>query len=98
MKLSKLQITIKKNLMNSKYTYQPDYAIHPGETLREKLEELQMSPKEFSIRTGKPIKTVSEILNSKSAITSEMAVQFEKLRTVASGSSVIKSTRLPYCS
>ncbi len=68
--------------MSAKYTYQPDYAIHPGETLREKLEELQMSPKEFSVRTGKPIKTVSKILNSKSAITSEMAVQFEKVLNI----------------
>ncbi|MDI3527425.1 MAG: HTH-type transcriptional regulator / antitoxin HigA [Tenuifilum sp.] len=65
--------------MRSKYTYQPDYAVHPGETLREKLEELAMTPKEFAVRTGKPIKTISEILNGKSSITSEMAVLFEKV-------------------
>lgn len=57
--------------------YNPQIAFHPGETLGEKLEELGMGPKEFAIRTGKPEKTVSAILNGKSSITPEMAVQFE---------------------
>lgn len=65
--------------MRARYKYQPDYAVHPGETLREKLEELAMTPKEFAIRTAKPIKTISEILNGKSSITFEMAVLFEKV-------------------
>ncbi|MCD6107070.1 MAG: HigA family addiction module antidote protein [Caldisericaceae bacterium] len=65
--------------MSGKYKFQPDYAVHPGETLREKLEELNMKPKEFAVRTGKPVKTISNVLNGKSSITSEMAVQFEKV-------------------
>ena len=65
--------------MSIKYKYQPDYAVHPGETLREKLEETGMTPKEFAIRTGKPVKTISEVLNGKSSITTDMAVQFEKV-------------------
>ena len=32
---------------------------HPGVTLAEKLEELGMSAKEFSVRTKKPEKTLS---------------------------------------
>ncbi len=59
-----------------------NYAIHPGITLREKLEELQITPKEFAIRTGKPIKTISNVLNGKSSITPEMAVQFEKVLNI----------------
>ncbi len=69
--------------MKAKYIYQPDYAVHPGETLREKLEELSMTPKEFAIRTAKPVKTISEILNGKSSITSEMAVLFEKVLKIS---------------
>ena len=65
--------------MSNKYKFQPDYAVHPGETLREKLEELNMNPKEFAVRTGKPVKTISNILNGKSSITPEMAVQFERI-------------------
>ncbi len=68
--------------MIARYTYQPDYAVHPGETLREKLEELVMTPKEFAVRTGKPVKTISEILNAKSSITFEMAVLFEKVLNI----------------
>ena len=68
--------------MSQLYTYQPDYAVHPGETLREKLEEMNMQPKEFAIRTGKPVKTISEILNGKSSITPEMAVLFEKVLNI----------------
>lgn len=57
--------------------YNPPIAFHPGETLVEKLGELEMGPKEFAIRTGKPEKTVIAILKGKSSITPEMAVQFE---------------------
>ena len=48
----------------------------------EKLEELRITPKEFAIRTGKPIKTISNVLNGKSSITPEMAVQFEKVLNI----------------
>ena len=65
--------------MNNKKIYQPDYAVHPGETLREKLEELRMPSKEFAVRTGKPAETISKILSGRSSITPEMAVQFEKV-------------------
>ncbi len=67
---------IEKNVLKT------NYAIHPGITLREKLEELRITPKEFAIRTGKPIKTISNVLNGKSSITPEMAVQFEKVLNI----------------
>jgi len=69
--------------MRARYKYEPDYAVHPGETLREKLEELGMTPKEFAVRTGKPVKTISEILNGKSSITFEMSVLFEKVLKIS---------------
>jgi HTH-type transcriptional regulator / antitoxin HigA len=62
-----------------KQEYQPQTVTHPGEDLREKLEELQMSPKEFAVRCGKPIQTISEVINGKSAITPDMAIQFENV-------------------
>ncbi len=69
--------------MSSKFTYKPDYAVHPGETLREKLEEIGMSPKKFAIRTGKPVKTISEVLNIKSSITPAMSVLFERVLDIS---------------
>ncbi len=68
--------------MTKLFEYKPKYAIHPGETLKEKLEEMEMSPKEFAIRTGKPIKTISNLINGKSNITPDMAVQFEKVLNI----------------
>lgn len=62
--------------------YYPQTVTHPGEDLREKLEELQMSPKEFAVRCNKPIKTISEVLNGKSSITPDMAIQFENVLQV----------------
>lgn len=65
--------------MASKNQYFPQSVPHPGVDLREKLEELLMGPKEFAVRTGKPEKTIVAVLNGKSSITPEMAVQFENV-------------------
>lgn len=59
--------------------YTPLSVSHPGETLREKLDELGMGSKEFAIRTGKPEKTISQVLNGNSSITPDMAIQFENV-------------------
>lgn len=60
-------------------TYQPSIVFHPGITLKERLEELDMGPKEFGIRSGKPEKTIIAILKGESSITPEMAIQFENV-------------------
>lgn len=39
-----------------------DFIIHPGETLKEVLEEKQMSQEELAIRTGFSPKHVSEVV------------------------------------
>ena len=62
--------------------YYPQSRPHPGETLAEKLEEMGMGPKEFALRTGKPDKTITAILNGDSSITPDMAVQFEAVTQI----------------
>ncbi len=57
--------------------YEPDYAIPPGETLRETLEALGMSQSDLALRTGRPTKTINEIAKGKATITPETALQFE---------------------
>lgn len=57
--------------------YQPQSVSHPGSTLGEKLDELEMGSKEFSVRVDKPEKTISAVLAGRSAITPQMAVKFE---------------------
>ena len=63
--------------MATKNEYFPQTVHHPGETLKEKLEEMQMSQIEFSIRTGISEQVIFGIINTKSAITAEIAALFE---------------------
>ncbi|MEA4937916.1 MAG: HigA family addiction module antitoxin [Paludibacter sp.] len=66
-------MAIKKN------QYSAPIVFHPGETLTEKLVEMGMGPKEFAIRTGKPEKTIIAVIKGDSALTPDMAVQFESV-------------------
>lgn len=59
--------------------YYPQSVSHPGTTLAEILAEKQMGAKEFAVRTGKPEKTISDVLNGKSGITPEMGILFEQV-------------------
>jgi addiction module HigA family antidote len=59
--------------------YSPDFVTPPGETLLETIEALGMSQVQLAERTGRPTKTISEIINGKTAITPETALQFEKV-------------------
>lgn len=67
--------------MNStvKNAYAPDVVSHPGVTLAEAMEERAMSQAELSRRLGRPKKTINEIIQAKSGITSETALQLEKV-------------------
>lgn len=57
----------------------PDYTVSPGESLLETLETLGMSQTELARRTGRPIKTINEIIQAKVAITPETAIQLERV-------------------
>ena len=59
--------------------YTPDSVSPPGETLLEALEDRGMTQAEFAERTGRPRKTINEIVKGKAAITSETALQFERV-------------------
>jgi HTH-type transcriptional regulator / antitoxin HigA len=60
-------------------SFQPDYTVVPGETLKETLETVGMSQAELAERTGRPKKTINEIIMGKAAITSETALQLERV-------------------
>jgi len=65
-------------------TLRPFKSIPPGDILREELEACGWTQSEFAEIIGKPIQTVSEIVNGKKAITQEMAGLFgEALGTSA---------------
>ena len=60
-----------------KNQYLPDSVSPPGETLLEVLSARGMSQAELADRTGRPTKTINEIIKGKAAITPETSLQFE---------------------
>ena len=59
--------------------YAPLWGTPPGSTLEEALEERGMSQAELAERTGRPKKTINEIVKGQTAITPETAIQFERV-------------------
>ncbi|MCR5520260.1 MAG: HigA family addiction module antidote protein [Bacteroidales bacterium] len=55
---------------------------HPGETLAEKLKEMEMSVKEFAVRVSKPEKTIFAVISGNSSITTDMAISFEMVTKI----------------
>ncbi len=64
---------------NVKNEYVPDYVSKPGDTLLETINALDMSQAELAKRTGRPAKTINEIITGKTKILPETAIQFEKV-------------------
>lgn len=63
--------------------FQPNYVTRPGEVLESHLEARGMTKAEFANRCGRPLKTISEIVHGKAAITPETAIQFERVLGVS---------------
>jgi HTH-type transcriptional regulator / antitoxin HigA len=59
--------------------YNPDKVSAPGETLLDILEERSLSQAELSERTGRPLKTINEIIRGKTALTPDTAIQLERV-------------------
>ncbi|HEY4487314.1 MAG TPA: HigA family addiction module antitoxin [Candidatus Paceibacterota bacterium] len=65
-------------MVETKLTYNPDFAVHPGETLREELETAHVSQVELAQRIGISEKHISQIINGESSITPDMAIKLER--------------------
>ena len=60
-----------------RYGFEPDYAIPPGETLKEVMESLNMSQKELAIRTGVTVQTINRIFKGEQPISYETSNKLE---------------------
>jgi HTH-type transcriptional regulator/antitoxin HigA len=60
-------------------TFSPDYSTPPGASVREQLDKLGLTQSDLAERTGRPKKTINEIVQGKTAITPETALQFERV-------------------
>jgi HTH-type transcriptional regulator / antitoxin HigA len=63
--------------------YRPDHVSAPGETLMDILEERGMSQAELAERTGRPLKTINEIIKGKTSLTPDTSIQLERVLGVA---------------
>ncbi len=63
--------------MECTHAYNPDYAVPPGQTLQELLNDRGMTQIELANRTGLSRKTINEIIKGKSPLTPETAQQLE---------------------
>jgi len=61
------------------HTFRPDYAVAPGETLRDRLAELNLSQAELAARAGMSTKHVNQIIQGNAPITLETAVVLERI-------------------
>jgi addiction module HigA family antidote len=62
-----------------KYPYNPDYAVPPGETVREVIETFGMTQSEFTVRLGSPVQTLNRIFTGEAPITNETSNRLETL-------------------
>jgi len=63
--------------MTEKYTFEPDYVVPPGATLKEVLESKGMSQADLALRAGMAEKTVSQIVNGIAPISFETSEKLE---------------------
>lgn len=65
-------------MMDIKLSYNPDISIHPGESLKDELEFMNLSQVELAQRTGLSEKHLSQIINGVDPITPETAIKLER--------------------
>jgi addiction module HigA family antidote len=64
---------------NRKFTYNPDYAVPPGETIREQMEHYGWSQQELATRLDTTPQTINRIFKGEQPITLETANKLERV-------------------
>ncbi|MEZ6133080.1 MAG: HigA family addiction module antitoxin [Planctomycetaceae bacterium] len=59
--------------------YRPECVSAPGNTIRDILDDIDMSQAELARRMGKPTNTVNQIIRGKKAITADTALELESV-------------------
>lgn len=72
-------------MMENMFGLSHDLIVHPGETIREVIEDKNMSQEELAIRTGYSAKHISEVLSGKKGISSKFANALEYALGISTG-------------
>lgn len=70
-------------MKTSKNEFEPNYAVSPGETLVETLEELKMSYQDLALKSGLAVEVIEEVAAAETEITPEIAAGLEKALSVS---------------
>ena len=68
-----------------RYSYEPDYAVAPGETLQETIDSLGIDQRELARRSDLSAKHVNQIIKGIAPITHETAIRLERVTGVPAG-------------
>ena len=63
-------------------TFTPDYAVPPGTTLLETINELGITQRELAERMGRSLAEVDKIISGELAITTDIALKLEEVTGV----------------
>lgn len=74
-----------KLLLFSIVGFQPDYAVHPGGTLKEVLNEAGMSQADLARAIGISQKHISRVITGKAGIGPDLALRLERELRVSAG-------------
>lgn len=66
----------------TRYAYEPDYAVSPGQTLQETIDALGIDQKELAARAGLSAKHVNQIINGVAPITHDSSIRLERVTGV----------------
>lgn len=64
--------------------YAPNFAVHPGESLAEALDDRHMTQSELAVRTWISEKHINQIINGKAPITPETAMKLDTVLSISS--------------
>lgn len=65
--------------LKERYSFEPDYAVPPGQTLQDTIDHLGMDQRELAIRTGLSAKHVNQIIQGIAPITQDTALILERV-------------------
>lgn len=63
---------------NTRYPYEPDYAVPPGQTLQETIDSLGIDQRELASRAGLSAKHVNQIIKGVAPLTQDTAIRLER--------------------
>jgi HTH-type transcriptional regulator / antitoxin HigA len=69
-------------MITNRYRYEPDFAVPPGATLQETIDELGIDQRELADRTGLATKTLNQIIKGKAPLTQQTAMLLERVTNV----------------